>query len=101
MLPSAPVVLDHSLIASRGEHAWLILQVFKTLVENTKDIKGSNVENHKFCTSVHYRNVEEKVRDKVPTSKCSFGSRDKDIVPTILFPFLRTGRPSHNVFMIF
>ncbi|MBA0861751.1 hypothetical protein Goshw_000459 [Gossypium schwendimanii] len=38
----------------------MIDEVFKTLVENTKDIKGANVENHKFCTSVHYRNVEEK-----------------------------------------
>ncbi|KAH9620253.1 hypothetical protein KSS87_021548 [Heliosperma pusillum] len=36
------------------------LQVFKTLVEITGDIKGVNVENHKFCTSVHYRNVNEK-----------------------------------------
>lgn len=39
-----------------------IWQVFKTLVEVTKDIKGAKVENHKFCTSVHYRNVDEKVR---------------------------------------
>ncbi|TYG91275.1 hypothetical protein ES288_A12G249000v1 [Gossypium darwinii] len=38
----------------------MIDEVLKTLVENTKDIKGANVENHKFCTSVHYRNVEEK-----------------------------------------
>ncbi|XVE57708.1 hypothetical protein DITRI_Ditri04bG0111100 [Diplodiscus trichospermus] len=38
----------------------LIDEVFKTLVENTKDIKGAKVENHKFCASVHYRNVEEK-----------------------------------------
>ncbi|XP_021299920.1 probable trehalose-phosphate phosphatase F [Herrania umbratica] len=38
----------------------MIDEVFKTLVENTKDIKGAKVENHKFCASVHYRNVEEK-----------------------------------------
>ncbi|KAB2088706.1 Trehalose-phosphate phosphatase [Gossypium arboreum] len=38
----------------------MIDEVFRTLVENTKDIKGAKVENHKFCTSVHYRNVEEK-----------------------------------------
>lgn len=37
------------------------LQVFKILTENTKDIKGAMVENHKFCTSVHYRNVDENV----------------------------------------
>ncbi|XWS49076.1 hypothetical protein CRYUN_Cryun13aG0132500 [Craigia yunnanensis] len=38
----------------------MIDEVFKTLVENTKDIEGAKVENHKFCASVHYRNVEEK-----------------------------------------
>ncbi|XP_065857966.1 probable trehalose-phosphate phosphatase F [Euphorbia lathyris] len=38
----------------------MIDEVFRILVENTKDIKGAKVENHKFCTSVHYRNVEEK-----------------------------------------
>lgn len=37
------------------------VQVFRTLVENTKGIKGAKVENHKFCASVHYRNVDEKV----------------------------------------
>ncbi|KAK4797129.1 hypothetical protein SAY86_029455 [Trapa natans] len=35
-------------------------KVFRALVESTKGIRGANVENHKFCTSVHYRNVEEK-----------------------------------------
>ncbi|GMQ04979.1 hypothetical protein CsSME_00050198 [Camellia sinensis var. sinensis] len=38
----------------------MIDEVFRTLVENTKDIKGTKVENHKFCASVHYRNVDEK-----------------------------------------
>lgn len=37
----------------------MIDEVFKTLVEITKDIQGAKVENHKFCVSVHYRNVEE------------------------------------------
>ncbi|KAL5064349.1 hypothetical protein RYX36_026086 [Vicia faba] len=37
----------------------MIDEVFKTLVEITKDIEGAKVENHKFCASVHYRNVEE------------------------------------------
>lgn len=27
----------------------------------TKDIPGGFVENHKFCTSVHYRNVDERI----------------------------------------
>ncbi|MED6106867.1 hypothetical protein PIB30_008565 [Stylosanthes scabra] len=37
----------------------IIDEVFRTLVEITKDIRGAKVENHKFCVSVHYRNVEE------------------------------------------
>lgn len=37
-------------------------QVFRSLLESTKHIKGANVENNKFCVSVHYRNVDEKVR---------------------------------------
>ncbi|XP_019156430.1 PREDICTED: probable trehalose-phosphate phosphatase F [Ipomoea nil] len=39
----------------------MINEVFKTLTENTKDIKGAMVENHKFCASVHYRNVDENI----------------------------------------
>ncbi|XP_048140921.1 probable trehalose-phosphate phosphatase F isoform X1 [Rhodamnia argentea] len=38
----------------------VIDEVFRTLVENTKGITGAKVENHKFCASVHYRNVDEK-----------------------------------------
>ncbi|XP_044476418.1 probable trehalose-phosphate phosphatase F [Mangifera indica] len=38
----------------------MINEVFRTLVEKTKKIQGAKVENHKFCASVHYRNVEEK-----------------------------------------
>ncbi|XP_024996486.1 probable trehalose-phosphate phosphatase F [Cynara cardunculus var. scolymus] len=38
----------------------MIDEVYRTLVEVTKDIPGALVENHKFCTSVHYRNVDEK-----------------------------------------
>ncbi|CAN4077922.1 unnamed protein product [Withania somnifera] len=37
----------------------MIDEVFRTLVEKTKDIRGAKVENHKFCASVHYRNVDE------------------------------------------
>ncbi|KAL5551168.1 hypothetical protein UlMin_001344 [Ulmus minor] len=38
----------------------MIDEVFRILVKNTKKIEGAKVENHKFCTSVHYRNVDEK-----------------------------------------
>ncbi|GMI64007.1 trehalose-6-phosphate phosphatase G [Hibiscus trionum] len=49
-----------SLFNPAREFIPMIDEVFKTLVENTKDISGAKVENHKFCASVHYRNVEEK-----------------------------------------
>ncbi|XP_071701254.1 probable trehalose-phosphate phosphatase F isoform X2 [Rutidosis leptorrhynchoides] len=44
----------------------MIDEVFKTLVEVTNDIPGVKLENHKFCTSVHYRNVDEKVLEVRP-----------------------------------
>ncbi|PPR85333.1 hypothetical protein GOBAR_AA35359 [Gossypium barbadense] len=40
--------------------------VFNSLVNSTKEIKGAKVENNKFCVSVHYRNVEEKVLEVRP-----------------------------------
>ncbi|CAI9093773.1 OLC1v1029344C1 [Oldenlandia corymbosa var. corymbosa] len=49
-----------NLFQPASEFLPMIDEVFRTLVENTKDIKGAKVENHKFCTSVHYRNVAEK-----------------------------------------
>lgn len=44
------------------------MQVFRALVETTRGIEGAKVENHKFCASVHYRNVDENVR----IMDCSF-----------------------------
>lgn len=38
-----------------------IAQVYAQLIEKTKSIPGAKVENNKFCVSVHYRCVEEKV----------------------------------------
>ncbi|XP_050229155.1 probable trehalose-phosphate phosphatase F [Mercurialis annua] len=51
---------DVNLFQPAKEFIPMIDEVFRTLVEITKDIKGAKVENHKFCTSVHYRNVDEK-----------------------------------------
>lgn len=39
----------------------MIDEVYKSLVEKTKSIAGAKVENNKFCLSVHFRRVEEKV----------------------------------------
>ena len=36
-------------------------QVYEELVEKTKTTPGAKVENNKFCLSVHYRCVDEKV----------------------------------------
>ena len=39
----------------------MLLQVFRSLVENTKTIKCAKVENQKICVYVYYCNVDEKV----------------------------------------
>ncbi|CAN1333346.1 Probable trehalose-phosphate phosphatase G [Linum perenne] len=57
---------EENLFQPAREFIPMIDEVFRTLVENTKEIKGAKVENHKFCTSVHYRNVDEKVLEVRP-----------------------------------
>ncbi|XP_051130025.1 probable trehalose-phosphate phosphatase F [Andrographis paniculata] len=37
----------------------MIDEVYRTFLDITKDIEGTKVENHKFCVSLHYRNVDE------------------------------------------
>ncbi|XP_017234309.1 probable trehalose-phosphate phosphatase F [Daucus carota subsp. sativus] len=51
---------EFCLFQPAGEYLPMIEEVFRTLVNLTKDINGAKVENHKFCASVHYRNVDEK-----------------------------------------
>lgn len=36
--------------------------MYKALVEKTKSTPGAKVENNKFCLSVHFRRVDEKVQ---------------------------------------
>ncbi|CAL9093016.1 unnamed protein product, partial [Musa textilis] len=43
----------------------MINEVFDSLIDITKDIVGAKVENNKFCVSVHYRNVDEKMWEEV------------------------------------
>ncbi|XP_057951827.1 trehalose-phosphate phosphatase A-like isoform X2 [Malania oleifera] len=50
---------EHNLFQPAGEFLPMIDEVFRSLVEITKEIKGAQVENNKFCVSVHYRNVDE------------------------------------------
>lgn len=59
----------------------MIDEVFRTLVEITKDIEGAKVENHKFCVSVHYRNVDE-------NNWTTIGQRVHDVVKN--YPRLRS-----------
>lgn len=39
----------------------MIDEVYKELVDITKSTEGVRVENNKFCASVHFRCVDEKV----------------------------------------
>ncbi|KAL0307838.1 UNVERIFIED_CONTAM: Trehalose-phosphate phosphatase A [Sesamum angustifolium] len=49
-----------NLFQPASEFLPMIDEVFRSLVEITKDIAGAKVENNKFCVSVHYRKVDEK-----------------------------------------
>ncbi|KAA8533855.1 hypothetical protein F0562_031372 [Nyssa sinensis] len=49
-----------NLFQPASEFLPMIEEVFRSLVEITKEIEGAKVENNKFCVSVHYRNVDEK-----------------------------------------
>ncbi|KAK9110669.1 hypothetical protein Sjap_018729 [Stephania japonica] len=45
----------------------MINEVYKILLEKTKSIPGAKVEHNKFCVSVHYRCVDEKVLEVRPS----------------------------------
>lgn len=70
-----------SLFQPAREFLPMIDEVFRTLIEITKDIKGAKVENHRFCASVHYRNVEE-------NNWTTIGQRVHDILKN--YPRLRS-----------
>ncbi|XP_071707908.1 trehalose-phosphate phosphatase A-like [Rutidosis leptorrhynchoides] len=53
-------VKEGNLYQPASEFLPMINEVFESLVEITKNIKGAKVEDNKFCVSVHYRNVDEK-----------------------------------------
>ncbi|XP_009370472.2 trehalose-phosphate phosphatase A [Pyrus x bretschneideri] len=71
-----------------------IREVFKLLVESTKDIEGAIVEDNKFCVSVHYRNVDEKswpavlqcvheILKDYPRLRLTHGRKVLEVRPTI------------------
>ncbi|KAK1684614.1 hypothetical protein QYE76_045462 [Lolium multiflorum] len=51
---------ESKLFQPASEFLPMISEVYKSLVEATRSIKGANVENNKFCVSVHFRNVDKK-----------------------------------------
>ncbi|CAK7337042.1 unnamed protein product [Dovyalis caffra] len=72
----------------------MIDEVLSSLVKSTENIKGAQVENNKFCVSVHYRNVDEEnwtavwecVQDvikKYPRLRMTHGRKVLEIRPMI------------------
>ncbi|KAM7513643.1 hypothetical protein LguiA_003226 [Lonicera macranthoides] len=72
----------------------MIDEVYKELLEKTQSIPGANVENNKFCVSVHFRCVDEKkwselahevksVLKHYPKLRLTQGRKVLEIRPTI------------------
>ncbi|OAY67788.1 putative trehalose-phosphate phosphatase 6 [Ananas comosus] len=51
----------------------MINEVYQALLEKAKSVPGAKVENNKFCVSVHFRCVDEKVLEIRPTIKWDKG----------------------------
>ncbi|XP_018474716.1 probable trehalose-phosphate phosphatase I isoform X2 [Raphanus sativus] len=77
-----------------GDYLPIIDEVYRQLLEKTKSTPGVKVENHKFCTSVHFRCVDEKkwselvlqvrsVLKEYPTLKLTQGRKVFEIRPMI------------------
>ncbi|XP_075652828.1 putative trehalose-phosphate phosphatase J [Castanea sativa] len=77
-----------------SEYLPMIDEVFKQLVEKTKSTSGAQVENNKFCVSVHFRRVDEKkwcelaeqvksVLKEYPKLRLTQGRKVLEIRPTI------------------
>ncbi|KAJ8762686.1 hypothetical protein K2173_011166 [Erythroxylum novogranatense] len=77
-----------------NEYLSMIDKAYKILLESTKSIPGVKIENNKFCLSVHYRCVEEKmwaalaekvrvVLDNYPKLRLTQGRKVLEIRPTI------------------
>ncbi|KAI8540786.1 hypothetical protein RHMOL_Rhmol08G0012000 [Rhododendron molle] len=66
---------DHQavLFQPASEFVPMIDEVYKALLEKTKFTRGAKVEHNKFCLSVHFRCVDEKVLEIRPTIKWDKG----------------------------
>ncbi|KAL5078589.1 hypothetical protein RYX36_007010 [Vicia faba] len=85
---------DGVLLQPASEFLPMINEVYKILVEKTKNVLGAMVENNKFCLSVHFRCVDEKswailgeqvslVLNDYPKLKLTQGRKVLEIRPTI------------------
>ncbi|KAL4337128.1 hypothetical protein AHAS_Ahas12G0079200 [Arachis hypogaea] len=76
-----------NLFQPAAEFLPLIDEVFESLVESTKDIKGAKVENNKFCVCVHYRNVDDKIVHDIlkgyPRFQLTHGRKVLEVHPMI------------------
>ncbi|KAL6959349.1 trehalose-phosphatase [Sarracenia purpurea var. burkii] len=64
----------------------MIDEVYKALLDKIKSTPGAKVEHNKFCVSVHFRCVDEKVRSVVkeyPKLRLTQGRKVLEIRPTI------------------
>ncbi|KAG5534217.1 hypothetical protein RHGRI_022372 [Rhododendron griersonianum] len=66
---------DHQVVLFQpaSEFVPMIDEVYKALLEKTKFTPGAKVEHNKFCLSVHFRCVDEKVLEIRPTIKWDKG----------------------------
>ncbi|KAJ0962065.1 hypothetical protein J5N97_029893 [Dioscorea zingiberensis] len=74
-----------NLFQPASEFLPMIEEVFRSLVECTNGINGAKVENNKFCVSVHYRLVDEKVRAamRLPRLQLTHGRKVLEVRPVI------------------
>ncbi|KAM3369389.1 hypothetical protein ACQJBY_017341 [Aegilops geniculata] len=56
---------EAKLFQPASEFLPMIIEAYNSLVDATRSIRGANVENNKFCVSVHYRNVDKQDWDAV------------------------------------
>ncbi|GER28022.1 haloacid dehalogenase-like hydrolase superfamily protein [Striga asiatica] len=82
---SDPKGKEVNLFQPASEFIPMIDEVFRKFVDIAKDIEGSKVENHKFCVSVHYRNVEENVLEVRPVIDWDKGKAVKFLLESLGF----------------
>jgi len=77
------------------------MQVFRLLVESTKEIEGAKVEDNKFCVSVHYRNVDEKASNFALGKLYGIGPLCNGFCLCFSFECTRSGGLSLNGFIAY